>query len=392
MGIKDLKQAIAKYCPENKKQIKYSELSGKTITVDTSIYLYKFKYGDNNFLYRFLKQIEWFYKNDIKLIYVFDGKPPQEKNNIISERRNIKKQKYERKEQIESKIIQIDDELKKNEPDKLKIYSDQKKILKGELKKINNSIINITDKDIQLLKDLFDICNIQYICANTEAELICSHLTISHGVFGCLTDDTDVLPNKCINFLTDYNFKSNFLTVYSYDDVVSGLKMTDDEFIDFCILCGCDYSPKIRNLGYVTAYKFITKYKSIESILENTTEKYNLSEEFLKKYNFNDARKIFNNNEYEYIIENEEEKEIDSERLKTFITEHSIKINVDTFLVKNSVKKESKKKDNAKKKEHIKKKEEVNTNITNFIVKKKSVGTQTDPVPKSVIQPDTHPI
>lgn len=248
----------------------------------------------------------------------------------------------------------------------------KKKILKGELKKIVNSIINVTDKDIQLLKDLFDICNIQYICANTEAELICSHLTISHDVFGCLTDDTDVLPNKCINFLTDYNFKSDSLTIYSYDDVVSGLKMTDDEFIDFCILCGCDYTPKIRNLGYVTAYKFITKYKSIETILEHNTQKYNLSNEFLNKYNFNDARKIFNNNDYEFIIHNEEQKDIDSERLEVFINEHSIKINVATFLLKNSIKKES------KKKEQLKNKEEVNTNITNFIVKKTSVGTQTD--------------
>lgn len=36
---------------------------------------------------------------------------------------------------------------------------------------------------------------------------------------------------------------------------LSGL--TYEQFIDFCILCGCDYSTKIKNIGPVKAYSFI---------------------------------------------------------------------------------------------------------------------------------------
>lgn len=36
---------------------------------------------------------------------------------------------------------------------------------------------------------------------------------------------------------------------YSYDKVVEGLGLSRDEFIDLCILMGCDYCPTIKGEG-----------------------------------------------------------------------------------------------------------------------------------------------
>jgi flap endonuclease-1 len=41
------------------------------------------------------------------------------------------------------------------------------------------------------------------------------------------------------------------------------MQFTYDEFIDFCILSGCDYTTRIKNIGVVTAYKFIKNYGNI---------------------------------------------------------------------------------------------------------------------------------
>lgn len=41
-----------------------------------------------------------------------------------------------------------------------------------------------------------------------------------------------------------------------------------------CILCGCDYCETIRGIGQVKAYQFIQKYKTIEKVIENLTDKY----------------------------------------------------------------------------------------------------------------------
>ena len=46
------------------------------------------------------------------------------------------------------------------------------------------------------------------------------------------------------------------------------LDLTEEQFIDMCILCGCDYALKIEGIGPVKAYKLIKQFKCIEKILE----------------------------------------------------------------------------------------------------------------------------
>lgn len=41
------------------------------------------------------------------------------------------------------------------------------------------------------------------------------------------------------------------------------LELTNEEFIDMCILSGCDYASKIEGIGPVKALKFIKEYHSI---------------------------------------------------------------------------------------------------------------------------------
>mmetsp|Transcript_22146 Transcript_22146/g.31009 ORF Transcript_22146/g.31009 Transcript_22146/m.31009 type:complete len:239 (+) Transcript_22146:40-756(+) len=51
------------------------------------------------------------------------------------------------------------------------------------------------------------------------------------------------------------------------DKVLAGLNLTMPQFVDFCILCGCDYSPTIRGVGPKTALAGIRKHGSIESLI-----------------------------------------------------------------------------------------------------------------------------
>ena len=44
--------------------------------------------------------------------------------------------------------------------------------------------------------------------------------------------------------------------------------MDMDQFIDLCILCGCDYTTNIQGVGPVKAYKYIKDLKTIENVLE----------------------------------------------------------------------------------------------------------------------------
>ena len=57
-----------------------------------------------------------------------------------------------------------------------------------------------------------------------------------------------------------------------------------------CILCGCDYLPKIIGMGPISAYKLISKFKTIEVFLENNT-KFIIPEDF----DYVKARYLFKN-------------------------------------------------------------------------------------------------
>ena len=53
--------------------------------------------------------------------------------------------------------------------------------------------------------------------------------------------------------------------------MLESLKLNSDEFLDLCIMCGCDYNKNIYRVGPEKAYKYIQKYSSIEEIASNTT-------------------------------------------------------------------------------------------------------------------------
>lgn len=77
--------------------------------------------------------------------------------------------------------------------------------------------------------------------------------------------------------------------------------MKMEEFIDLCILCGCDYTNTIQGMGPKTAFNLMKECGSIEKVLEkinamnavnedgNKKKKYHIPQNFL----FEQSRKLF---------------------------------------------------------------------------------------------------
>ena len=51
------------------------------------------------------------------------------------------------------------------------------------------------------------------------------------------------------------------------DRILAELELSMDEFIDLCILLGCDYCDSIKGIGPHRALTLIKEHKSIEKIL-----------------------------------------------------------------------------------------------------------------------------
>jgi len=81
MGIKNINKLLKSKCNRGIKYISMEKLRKTYIGIDTSIYLYKYTYM-GNMLECFLKQINHLLSYEITQIYIFDGKPSEEKKKI----------------------------------------------------------------------------------------------------------------------------------------------------------------------------------------------------------------------------------------------------------------------------------------------------------------------
>ena len=105
-----------------------------------------------------------------------------------------------------------------------------------------------------------------------------------------------VLGTSANFYLIDYVFLScescHELTNYhNLLKVLEGMEMSMEQFIDLCILLGCDYCEKIRGMGPKSAIKLIQEHKTIEGVVEKVKgdKKYTVPE----NWPFKEARRLF---------------------------------------------------------------------------------------------------
>jgi flap endonuclease-1 len=256
MGIKNMLKFLNKSFPNSIKKINITNFEHKIVAIDISILLYQViiairnsgadlinNQGDisSHILGLFNKTI-CLLKMNIIPIYVFDGKPPDFKTKIINNRKDIKKKAYNK----------LSEQL--NEDEKIKYFK---------------RTVSISKKQIDECIELLELMGIPYIIAPEEADSQCAELVKSGLVDGVLTDDMDIMTfgaNKIYRNLTSYN-KENVMILM--DDVLNELKLNYEQFVELCLLFGCDYCDLIYNIKPEKIYEYYLKHKNIPDTLNN---------------------------------------------------------------------------------------------------------------------------
>jgi flap endonuclease-1 len=158
---------------------------------------------------------------------------------------------------------------------------------------------------MQLLK----LMGFPVIEAKAEAEAQCVQLLKENKVAAVASDDMDCLTFGCKVLIKGVKTKNDPVTEINLDDVLKELKMTYEQFVDFCIMCGCDYCDTIDNVGPVKAFNFITEHKTIEKVLEAMKEENERFETeknrpkyvmpLKENFDYETARELFNNPDVE---------------------------------------------------------------------------------------------
>lgn len=252
MGIRALNKFLQAKCKSSIKSIHLSELSGKKIAVDISIYLYKY-ISENALLENLYLMISIFRENNIIPIFIFDGKPPTEKNDTIASRKKNKtdarEEYYRLKLLIESMKAeaetdadieaQVDiDAESKRQREKANEIND----ISQTMEQLKKKFISIKYDDIQNVKTLLQAYGMTYFEAPGEADILCAKLVTNNIVYACLSEDTDMFVYGCGRVLRYLSLTLSNVVIYDLNHILKTLNISIYVFKKICILYGCDYS------------------------------------------------------------------------------------------------------------------------------------------------------
>jgi flap endonuclease-1 len=132
------------------------------------------------------------------------------------------------------------------------------------------------------------------IQAPSEGEAQCAWLAKNKYVEGVIGEDIDTLVFGAPLLVRNFNRGSDAVEL-SLDEILSALGMTYEQFVDFCILCGCDYTSKIPMIGPVKAHGLIKAHHSLENVIQtlNNNESFRKKHQIPDDFNYLIARRLF---------------------------------------------------------------------------------------------------
>ena len=310
MGIEGLKPRIRKEAPACFKEYPISYWRGKRWAVDASIWNYQYwkvaikqvaratdftrdmpdlKAAAKIYISGVVSYLSELLANSITPVIVYDGKPPQEKYEIAHQKRDkAKKKNQESFEELRTQLIA------ESRGGNIFAITSKKK---DEIAAKYAAATNPTAEVKLLFKIAMTAMGIPQLQAIGEAEWLCSFLCRQGFVDAVYSRDTDCLPHGCPYLIHDRGWVNNSRTgrtersgmVMTLAPLLKGVNMSHETFVDFCIMCGCDYNIKIGGIAAGGAFKLMQEHRSIDK-LPATRGKTSLNRESL---NHNRCREIF---------------------------------------------------------------------------------------------------
>ncbi|KAH0431952.1 XPG domain-containing protein [Colletotrichum camelliae] len=286
MGIKNLYQIIKEEAPNAIKEGEIKAHFGRKVAIDASMSIYSFliavrsdgqqlmnESGETTshlmgLFYRTLRMVD----NGIKPLYVFDGAPPKLKSGELAKR-------FQRKQEANENL----EEAKETGTAE-------------DIEKFSRRTVRVTREHNAECQRLLKLMGIPFIVAPTEAEAQCAVLARAGKVYAAASEDMDTLTFDTpilLRHLTFSEQRKEPIQEVHIDKVLEGLGMEREQFVDLCILLGCDYLDPIPKVGPSTALKLIREHgtldKLVEAIKEDPKGKYQIPED----WPYQDARELF---------------------------------------------------------------------------------------------------
>lgn len=287
MGIENFSGLLKRYCPNAKKDLFLSEFINKKVAIDANNYIHKHMaisqsgYVESDEFYKTgvvdtKKVFDNCKKSIIKLllnilsvgvipVFVLDGKRREEKE-ITSGKRRAQRTKDS------EELRKVQEELDKNElMDVDKLMARRKTLLKR--------LYEIDSSHYKEMEEIVRKMGIPVYRAQYDGEELCSYLCNKGLVEAVISTDSDCLVFGCTNLITNLGYFKYSSKTKRFDcdikmvklkDLLEELDFTQEQFIDLCILMGCDFNIKIKGMGLVGCHTQMCEHKNYSNFSNNT--------------------------------------------------------------------------------------------------------------------------
>lgn len=260
-----------------KKEITFEKLKGKKLAVDSSNVIYQFlasirqpdgtpltdqKGNITSHLVGLAARVPSLMERNIKLSFVFDGKPPAIKFEESQRRRELKEKAQEKYEVAKEQ----------EDTDSMFKYSKQ--------------TIKLTQEIKEESKEFIQALGLPVIQAPSEAEAQASFMAEKGDVFAVVSQDIDSLLYSTpilirnLTVSSKKRVKGTYIKInpeiYDLKHVLKTLEINQDQLLALSILVGTDFNPKgVHRIGPKTALKLVQEHKNFEKIFANVDADFN---------------------------------------------------------------------------------------------------------------------
>ena len=258
MGIKNLNQFIRHECSEAIKTIALDALAGKVVVIDANIFMYRFV-AEGALLENMFSMISIFQMHSIEPVFIFDGKPPEEKRKTLHKRMRLKRIAEMQYNRLVSHHESNDNSNNGNNGNNSNNGNNGHA---HALKALRRRFIRIGNADFERVKTLMSALGVQYIVASGEADALCAQMVIKRKAYACVSDDTDLFVHGCCRVLRHINLFDQTAVMYDMHKILNILGINMTEFRQICVISGTDYNcGSIHGHNLKNALNLFKQYK-----------------------------------------------------------------------------------------------------------------------------------
>jgi 5'-3' exonuclease len=249
MGVKGLYSYLKHY----RNYIDPREIPKKRIGIDAMSLLYRFK-GDTKEILYLLSELR---RVGHVLFFVFDGKPPPEKEQEVQNRKDQKTAAGAKAESIKKFLGTAEG-----------IDTATREMLEYSLERCTNQSWHMTRDTRRAFQDELWNHSIPYVKSMSEADDVLVDLSAAGKIDIVLTTDMDYILSGTRTLWIPTKKDTFFFEEIQLDDILAGESLTLPSLLDAGLLCGTEERQGAKGIPCDKAFTYIRYYGSIEAILK----------------------------------------------------------------------------------------------------------------------------